>query len=244
MKLHHLNEAQASAALNRARIALLPLGAVEPHGNHLPLNTDNILAERFCERIDAALGDDAVMLPTLPFGQVWSLQGHAGAIDIGNDLLSSLLQTLAQNMAGYGIQSMAVINTHYGNFDAMKTAARALKEKGITLLNYSWAGMDELANLLRETPVARAGYMHADEIETSLMLALAPELVQMNRARAHYPEFPANFSWQQMRWTEFSSYAVLGNPAYATVEKGEALVLRALETTLLSIRRHLTGSPL
>ena len=244
MKLHNLNEAQASAALKRARIALLPLGAVEPHGDHLPLDTDNILAERFCARLDAALGDDAVMLPTLPFSQVWSLQGHAGAIDIGNNLLSGLLQALAQNMAGYGIRSLAVINAHYGNFDAMKAAARALKEQDITLLSYSWAGTDELANLLRETPVAKAGYMHADEIETSLMLALAPEHVQMDKARAHYPEFPANFAWQPMRWTEFSSYAVLGNPAYATVEKGEALVLRALETTLLSIRRHLTGSPL
>lgn len=244
MKLHTLNEAQASAALSRARIALLPLGAVEPHGDHLPLETDNLLAERFCERVDAALGDEAVMLPTLPYSQVWSLQGHAGAIDIGNDLLSGLLQALARNMAGYGIRSLAVINAHYGNFDAMKSAARALKEENITLLSYSWAGMDELANLLRETPEAKSGYMHADEIETSLMLALAPEHVRMEQARAHYPDFPANFAWQPIRWTEFSSYAVLGNPCYASVQKGEALVLRALETTLKSIRHHLAGNSL
>ncbi len=239
MKLQMLNESQAQAALSRARIALLPLGAVEPHGDHLPLATDNLLAERFCERLDAALGADAVMLPVLPFSQVWSLQGHAGAIDIGNDLLSNLLQALARNMAGYGITAMAVINAHYGNFDAMKSAARALKEEGITLLSYSWAGMDACVHTLRESKEAKAGYMHADEIETSLMLALAPEAVQMAQARAHYPEFPANFAWQPMRWTEFSSYAVLGDPRCASVEKGETLVTQALETTLNSIHLYL-----
>lgn len=240
MKLQQLNESQAIRVLTRARIALLPLGAVEPHGDHLPLETDNLLAERFCERLDAALGDDAVMLPVLPFSQVWSLQGHAGAIDIGNELLSGLLQTLARNMAGYGITTMAVINAHYGNFDAMKSAARTLKEEGITLLSYSWAGIDPCVQALRESKDAKTGYMHADEIETSLMLELAPEAVQMSHARAHYPQFPPNFAWQQTRWTEFSSYAVLGDPCCASREKGAAFVTQALETTLNSIQLFLT----
>ncbi len=65
--------------------------------------------------------------------------------------------------------------------------------------------------------------MHADEIETSLMLELAPEAVQM--ARAHYPSFP-NFARQQMHWTEFSDYAVLGDPRCATAEKGRRLFSR------------------
>lgn len=239
MKLQMLNESQASAALHRAQIALLPLGAVEPHGDHLPLATDNLLAERFCERLDAALGDASVMLPVLPFSQVWSLQGHAGAVDIGNDLLSQLLQALARNMAGYGIPALAVINAHYGNFDAMKSAARALKKEGITLLSYTWAGMNDCVHRLRESKEAKTGYMHADEIETSLMLELAPEAVQMARARAHYPEFPPNFAWQQMHWTEFSDYAVLGDPRCATAEKGAALVQQALETTLNSLHHYL-----
>jgi len=178
MKLHQLNEQQAKAALPRARIALLPLGAVEPHGDHLPLDTDNLLAERFCERLDIALGDDAITLPVLSYSQVWSLRGHAGAIDIGNALLGELLVSLARNMAGYGIRTTAVINAHYGNFDAIKSAARQLREEGITLLSYSWAGMDSCVAKLRQSAVAYPGYMHADEIETSLMLALAPETVE------------------------------------------------------------------
>ncbi|MFC0226956.1 creatininase family protein [Serratia aquatilis] len=244
MKLHELNELQAKQALAAAQIALLPLGAVEPHGDHLPLDTDNLLAERFCALLDEQLGSAAISLPVVSYSQVWSLRGHAGAIDIGNDLLAQLLMSLARNMAGYGIATTAVINAHYGNFDAIKAAARQLKEEGITLLSYTWAGMESCVSQLRTSAVAYPGYMHADEIETSLMLALAPEQVEMTLARPHYPEFPNNFRYQPVHWTEFSDYAVLGDPACASKEKGQALVQQALATTLASIRYHLaTGGP-
>lgn len=243
MKLHQLNEQQARAALPRARIALLPLGAVEPHGDHLPLDTDNLLAERFCERLDSALGDDAITLPVLSYSQVWSLRGHAGAIDIGNALLGELLVSLARNMAGYGIRTTAVINAHYGNFDAIKSAARQLREEGITLLSYSWAGMDSCVAKLRQSAVAYPGYMHADEIETSLMLALAPETVDMAQAKAHYPDFPEDFRYRPVPWTAFSDYSVLGDPRYASAEKGHAFVQQALETTLASITRIIRETP-
>lgn len=239
MKLHTLNEQRAKQALAQAQIALLPLGAVEPHGDHLPLDTDNLLAERFCALLDKHLGEAAISLPVVPYSQVWSLRGHAGAIDIGNDLLVQLLVSLARNMAGYGIPTTAVINAHYGNFDAIKAAARMLKEEGITLLSYSWAGMDGCVSQLRTSAVAYPGYMHADETETSLMLALAPEYVEMALARAHYPLFPANFRYRPVRWNEFSDYAVLGDPACASQEKGQAFVQQALEATLASIRHHL-----
>lgn len=239
MKLHELNERQAKQALAKAQIALLPLGAVEPHGDHLPLDTDNLLAERFCALLDQQLGQAAISLPVVSYSQVWSLRGHAGAIDIGNDLLVQLLVSLARNMAGYGIATTAVINAHYGNFDAIKAAARQLKEEGITLLSYSWAGMDSCVQQLRTSAVAYPGYMHADEIETSLMLALAPEHVEMTLARSHYPQFPANFRYQPVHWTEFSDYAVLGDPGCASKEKGQAFVQQALDTTLASLRHHL-----
>ncbi|AHF77239.1 Creatinine amidohydrolase [Sodalis praecaptivus] len=239
MRLDLLNESQAKQALTRARIALLPLGATEPHGDHLPLATDNLLAERFCARLDAALGEVALTLPAVPYGQVWSLRGHAGAIDLGNDLLTALLIALARNMQGYGITSMAVINAHYGNFDAIKSAARHLKEHDMHLLSYSWAGMAEAVARLQESKTARAGYMHAEEIETSLMLALAEEHVDMRQARAHYPDFPDNFNARPIHWTEFSDYAVLGDPTAASAEKGRALVDAAFHATLASLTRHL-----
>ncbi|KAA8998440.1 creatininase family protein [Affinibrenneria salicis] len=239
MRLDALTEREARQALAAAHIALLPLGATEPHGDHLPLGTDNLLAERFCALLDEALGADAITLPTLPYSQVWSLQGHAGAIDIGNDLLTALLVALARNMRGYGINTTAVINAHYGNFDAMRAAARRLKDEDLTLLGYSWAGMAPCAARLQSSREAWPGYMHADEIETSLMLALAPETVQMAQARPHYPAFPQDFPWRPIRWTEFCDYAVLGDPSQASREKGDALLEATFAATLSSLRRHL-----
>ena len=241
MRLDYLYESEARAALAQAQVALLPLGATEPHGDHLPLATDNLLAERFCARLDTALGDRAISLPLLPWGQVWSLRGHAGAIDLGHDLLVDLLMALARNMHGYGIPTTAVINAHFGNFDALKIAARRLKEEGITLLSYSWAGMADKARELQVSRTARPGYMHADEIETSLMQTLAPEWVRIDQARAHYPDFPADFSYRQVHWTEFSDYAVLGDPTQASPHKGEQLLDAAFATTLASLQQHLRG---
>lgn len=70
MKLHHLNEREARLALQKAQITLLPLGAVEPHGDHLPLDTDNLLAERFCALLDEQLGECALSLPVISYSGV------------------------------------------------------------------------------------------------------------------------------------------------------------------------------
>ena len=102
MKLHRLNESEARRALQKARIALLPLG------DHLPLDTDNLLAERFCALLDEQLGECALSLPVVSYSQVWSLRGHAGAIDIGHERLTSLLVSLAENMASYGITTTRI----------------------------------------------------------------------------------------------------------------------------------------
>lgn len=239
MKLSECNEKMAKEAISLSEITLLPLGAVEPHGNHLPLATDNILAERFAERLDSMLGPRSILLPTFPFGQVWSLAGYAGALDIGANLLSSLLIRLAENMASYGIYSMAIINSHYGNFDAIKTAARTLAKQNINLLSFTWYNTKEVINELRESKAPHNSFMHADEIETSLMLSIAPEWVDMTQARAHYPKFPNSFEFEPIPWTAFSDYSVLGDPCCATQEKGGVIIDKALQETFAAIVFHL-----
>ncbi|CAH0535250.1 Putative mycofactocin system creatinine amidohydrolase family protein MftE [Vibrio stylophorae] len=242
MNLANCNESQAKALLKQAKLALLPLGATEPHGDHLPLNTDNLLAERFAKKLDAKLreqGIEVVRLPTLPFSQVWSLAGFAGALDIGPKLLADLLIALASNMAGYGIDTLVVINSHYGNFDAMKAAARTLKKRGITLLNFTWYQSQALIQTLQQSPSAHPSFMHADEIETSMMLSLAPEWVDLDKARAHYPDFPDTFSFEQIPWPEFSDYSVLGDPTLASQRKGDAVIEHSLSATLAALSGYL-----
>lgn len=232
MELEVCNEQQAIKLLSEAKVALLPLGATEPHGNHLPLATDTLLATEFAKRIDQHFGEETVLLPTIPFGQVWSLQHFAGAIDIGSDLLSELLIKIARNMREYGIDTLAVINTHFGNFDAMKTAARTLKTEGVTLISITWPGTRNVALQLQESASPHPSFMHADEIETSLACYLIPESVDLDSAQANYPEFPPHFSSVPFHWTEFSHTAVLGDPTKASAAKGAKLVQASLEAAI------------
>lgn len=238
MELAACNEQQAIDLLNNAQIALLPLGATEPHGNHLPLATDTLLASEFAKRIDQHFDAETVLLPTIPFGQVWSLQRFAGAIDIGNDLLTNLLTKIAHNMCEYGIRTIVVINAHFGNFDAMKAAARALKEEDITLIALTWPGTREVEKEVRESVSAHSSFMHADEIETSLACYLIPDSVNLQNARPNYPTFPSQFNYMPFRWMEFTDTAVLGDPTKANANKGEKLVLSSLQTAIKIITDH------
>lgn len=239
MNLANCNESKAIKTLAKAKVALLPIGATEPHGEHLPLGTDTCLAERFSEQIADQLKDRCIVLPALPYSQVWSLKGFAGAIDIGNDLLSELVTRLARNMKQYDIHAMAVINTHFGNFDALKTAARQLKQEGIDLFVFSWPGTQSVINQVRETEEARVGYMHACEIETSLALALMPEQVEMKLATKNYPQFPEHFSYLPIPWTDFSHTATLGDPTKASADKGELIIQASLKTITQVLNHYL-----
>ncbi|MEL3925748.1 creatininase family protein [Aeromonas enteropelogenes] len=224
MKLARCNEGDAKRLLSNAKIAFLPVGATEPHGDHLLLGTDTELADIFASRVASHFQDCSVILPVLPYSQVWSLQGFAGAIDIGNDLLSQLVVRIAHEIEQYGIHTLVVINTHFGNCDTLKVAARELQAVGIDLLTFSWSGTSEVIEKVRETPEAKQGYTHACEIETSIALALMPENVYMEHARANYPSFPTSFSYLPAKWTTFSDTATLGDPTQADSIKGMEIV--------------------
>ncbi|ENM5727074.1 creatininase family protein [Vibrio mimicus] len=238
MFLEKCNESEAIKCLKEAEIAFLPLGATEPHGDHLPLGTDSYLAEHFTALIAELFPYPSVILPTLPYSQVWSLKGFAGAIDIGNELLTHLVVKLAKNMQSYGISTLVIINAHYGNFDALKSAARLLKENGAELFVFSWPGTDSVIKQIRESKEAYKGYMHACEIETSIALALIKDEVDMSLAKENYPIFPTHFSYLPIQWTEFSQTAILGDPTKATQNKGQIIVEASSKTIVEILTKH------
>jgi len=222
--LQAMTQAEAERALREAALAVLPLGAVEAHGDHLPLGTDNFLAERLAQRYAAALPVPSVLLPLLPFGPMWSTERFPGSLPVGRATLTHILLDIARSLARQGVRVLSVVNGHYGNREAITEAARTLHDEGVHLLGFTYPGLDAEAARVRETPVARAGYMHACEIETSLMLALAPEHVALAAAVANYPAFPESFDVLPERWDAFSASPVLGDPRAASAAKGEAML--------------------
>lgn len=222
--LQWMTQDVAERAMQAASLAVLPIGAIEAHGDHLPLGTDNVLAERLARRYIAALPVPAVMLPVLPFGPMWSTAHFPGSLPIGRGVLVQILVDLSTALARQGVRHVAVVNGHYGNREAIAEAARLLQDAGSRLLGFTYPGADADIARLRETNPARAGLMHACEIETSFMLALAPEHVVMEAASANYPRFPETFDVLPQRWDTFSESPVLGDPRAARADKGEAIL--------------------
>ncbi|TDH34976.1 creatininase family protein [Pseudohoeflea suaedae] len=228
--ISRLNDSDMEAALARQPVLLLPIGAVESHGDHLPAGTDNTLAARLVEELVKAIGDDTpvLRLPVLPFGQVWSLAEAPGSFGVSNATVTNAIVEIAQSAAQKGIRTVVVVNAHLGNANAIRDAQRILREEGITLANFFYPGADAVIDEVREKRQAHGSYMHACEIETSYMLHLAPDAVEMDKAIANYPEFPEDFATVAYRWTDFSQSPVLGDARAATAEKGEKILSAVL----------------
>ena len=208
---------------------ILPMGAVEAHGPHLPLDTDNILAERYTALLAERTG--ALALPVLPYGQVWSLRDFPGSITVSNKTVAKLLVEVATSLYNDGFRLVIFFSAHLGNMTAMKDASRELYDAlpDLVTLYLFYPNLQTYANEIREGTKGHQSYIHADEIETSLMLHLAPEAVDMTKAIDDPPEIPLIADFTPTPWQSFTDSAVLGEATLATAEKGKYLVERTLE---------------
>ncbi|WP_375449422.1 creatininase family protein [uncultured Devosia sp.] len=224
--VERLNDAQMRALLASRPVALLPMGAVESHGEHLPAGTDNILARRLAVALVEKLAGSVpvMLLPLLPFGQVWSLSDAPGSFTLSNETVTRIILEIARSTKAKGLATMVIVNAHYGNAAAIRDAQRLLKEEAFTLALFNYPGADIPTRAVREKPIVHASFMHACEIETSYMLHLAPEYVRMELAISNYPQFPADFAEIPYRWSEFSASPVLGDATAATAEKGKIIL--------------------
>ena len=235
------NSFEVKEKIEKSQIAILPIGAVEAHGPHLPLGTDNFLAERLSERVAKKTG--AFVLPTLPYGQVWSLKNFPGSINISNESLINFLFDIGTSLYEQGFKLFVMINGHLGNAVAMKEAARKLYSEypDLRVLYLFYPGVKQITEEVRDGKSAHSTYFHACEIETSYMLYLAPEYVDMSRAITDIPTIPPSADITPTPWEEFTKTAVLGDAKAATAEKGEKIIEVAIENMIKLIEGAKNG---
>ncbi|PZR55322.1 creatininase family protein [Xylanimonas oleitrophica] len=220
---------QVREAVERQPVAILALGAVEEHGPHLPLGTDVYAAEAFSARIAEAA--DLLELPVLPYGQVWSLEHFDGSLSISDATLVSLLVELAAGLQQVGVKGLVLYSAHLGNAAAMKSAVRRLEETGgLPAIALTYPGLSAVADQVAQSPRSHPAIMHADELETSVMLAVREDLVHMDRAVREYPDYPPHFEAAPLRWDTLSSSGVFGDATAATQEKGRRIVDHVVAT--------------
>lgn len=214
---------QAKEWVKGNKAAILPFGAVEDHGPHLPVGTDNFICEKICGLLAEETGD--FVLPTIKYSYVWSLGDRVGSVSLSFDTLRKVIFEIACELYRQGIRTLICIDAHLGNAPVIKTAVRDIIEIHPDMKCMYFTYLDSVSDLdIFESPRASGKYIHACEIETSAMLYAKPEFVDMDKAVRNYPDFTPRSSYLNMRWSEFTKVAVLGDPTCATEEKGKILL--------------------
>lgn len=221
-------------------LAVLALGACEQHGAHLPLTTDTDMAHGVSKRLAEEL--DALLLPPIAYGDAWTASAYPGTISISPRTLQAMMEDIGHELLRMGVQGLVIVNGHFGNREPMLLAARALTTAGLPVCHLDYPGLERLAGKICDSQPAGPGFYHADEVETAIMLAVAPEGVDMERAEPSYPDFPPTFGSEPMQFRDFNPSGVFGDPRPATAAKGEALIAGILGESLRIVsawkRRH------
>ncbi|WP_028273424.1 creatininase family protein [Atopococcus tabaci] len=237
MRYAQLTMDEIKQYLNEETPVILPMGAVEVHGPHLPLETDNLLAERYADLLAEKIG--ALVLPVLPYGQVWSLRNFPGSLTVSDETMAAFLFEMGESVYQQGTRMVIFFSAHLGNMAAMKTAGRRLYDAypDIKMLYLFYPNLLKFAQDIREGKSAHHTYVHAEEVETSLMLYLAPEAVDMDKAIDDPPEIPLSADFTPTPWETFTESAVLGEATLASKEKGQYLVEKTLEQAVRLIEQ-------
>ena len=246
------------ASLDRARcIAVLPVAAIEQHGPHLPLNVDTTLVEGVIAAALPQLPADlpVLFLPTQAVGLSPEHAAFAGTLTLKAETVIRLWTELAESVAATGVKKLVLLNSHGGQVGLLDVVARDLRARlGLLVYSVNWFNLpllDERGASVSDLFSAdehRFG-IHAGEIETSMMLALKPDQVDMTKAqnfRSSSQDRAEKFSllgdgksaklaWQMQ---DYNPYGAVGNAAAASAEKGQAVLNaagRSLATLLAEI---------
>ena len=223
-------------------VVVLPIGATEQHGPHLPLFTDSLIAQAVLAETFSRLPPGHRCYFLYPIGASYSVE-HAdfpGTITLKAETLLALLRDTATSLARAGVKRLVLLNAHGGNIGVLQLAAREIRLETGQLVLTVHAG--SLARRELSDPLEDELGIHAGEAETSLLLALVPDWVDMRRANR---EFPVSFSASRhlslegrfpVAWKtrDHSASGTFGDATAATAEKGRA-ALSAMAGTLVEV---------
>ena len=252
--LAELTWPEAEAALAEAEVVLIPLGSNEQHGPGMTLSTDITLATAVAVRVAERLRPRALVAPSLPFGLSPHHMNFPGSITLQPETFGAVLFDVMRSLKKHGAKRFFLLNGHGGNQAYLSViATQARLELGVPVATAIY--LAAASDLLKE----RFGrsYAHACEIEASLGLAIAPQIVR-TAAMAKGEELPPRFRHTALagggapagafvdaaaKFEEITANGNLGDPRLGTREDGEAIVALAVER-LAEFLEDFTASPL
>ena len=209
--------------------ALLPVGAIEQHGPHLPLDTDAWDADYLCREVARRCTDPKpIVLPLISYGVSYHHDDFPGTLSVAPETLAQIVYEVGMCAVAHGVRKLVVVNGHGGNAAALQLAAQKLN-RDARIFTAVDTGESSDADIARMTVTRNDA--HAGEVETSTALATRSHLVAMDRARRDVPRFSSRYldfsSEHGIPWfahtRRLSTSGVLGDPTQASAEKGAAI---------------------
>ncbi len=226
MMLEEMTWVEIVEGLSRTRTVILPMGATEEHGPHLPTFTDTIQAEEVAKEV--ARRREVFVAPSMPYGVCMSTKAFPGTISIGEASLRLISKDILVSLHWTGFRNVLILTGHAGSQHMASLREAASKALDLVDLRISLVSDFELVRSIAETP----GDGHAGEIETSRMLLHREELVK-GLPEGQFPERPKHLILKDMR--PLMGSGIIGDPTKATREKGEAFFQAAVEGVIEAI---------
>jgi creatinine amidohydrolase len=235
ISLSDITTAEARQVWKDVRCGLLPTGATEQHGPNLEMSCDITVATAFAERLARAFHPRVALLPPFPYGVSPHHMAFTGTLTLRPETFDAVVCDLADSLLRHGVKKLLVVNGHGGNQAPLALTLAKLRDRGVQAASLAWFSLaaDECAKTAKHTP-----YNHACEVETSVALALAPQIVRKDQLAAgkvkpspYRNANPSGSAKIDVPWKfdELSENGALGDARLATREDGERIVAATLD---------------
>ena len=229
------------------RVAIVPIGMIEEHGHHLPVETDVVLANEVCVRAGRKISEKVVVVPPVNHAYAPHQMDFPGVISISSSTFIDYIVDIGKSLAHQGYKRILLFNGHGSNVSLLQVAARQVvlaypKVMCASLSHWDLQPVIELMEEIRESENP-GGINHACEYETSMYLAIKEHLVQMDKAVRDLDKFKTSkYFWLDLvgkgegrmvammpYWSTISETGTLGDPTSSTRDKGEKILKAAVE---------------
>lgn len=214
---------QVAARISNGAAAILPIGAgAKQHGFHMPMNTDRIQAEALASKIAERI--DVLIWPSANYGHYPAFAQYAGSCSLSASSFETMIEEIVTALVGYGCAAVFILDT---GISTIAPVSRALERVASSRTVHLRIHDGPRYRIARERVAEQSYGSHADELETSLMLALAPDVVEMSRAEpspASAQDSPGALTPSDTASSGYSRSGSFGDPTLATRAKGEILL--------------------
>jgi creatinine amidohydrolase len=235
-KLADMSYIELEVALKSTEMAIIPIGSCEQHGPNMTLQTDAVIANALAEIITERLAPRALLVPGIPYGFSWLHEKFQGMISLRYETLAGLIEDIVVSLKRMGIESFLIVNGHGHNTPPLQVVMTKLRhEQHIRIASCIWL---TLASDVIERKVTSKIFGHACEMETSVALYLAPEIIKHEQLTSGdvkkippYSRGSTSLSWP-FTYDQLTRNGSLGDARLASFEIGKEIVETTISRTI------------